>query len=48
MTAVGCGNVPNDRVVSTADRVAIAGGTLTLFDAHGHVLGRYDRVTNPA
>jgi heat shock protein HslJ len=42
-TLIGCANVPNDEVVSSADRVQISGGSLTFTDAKGKVLGRYTR-----
>jgi heat shock protein HslJ len=42
-TEIGCANVPNVEVVSSADRVQISGGSLTFTDAKGKVLGRYTR-----
>ena len=45
MTAIGCANVPNDVVTSTARRVSIDNDQLVFLDADGSVLGRYERVT---
>jgi heat shock protein HslJ len=45
-TQIGCANVPNDQVVSSAARVQISGGSLTFVDSHGTLLGRYDRVAD--
>jgi heat shock protein HslJ len=42
-TMIGCANVPNDRVVSSAARVQVSGASLTFTDAGGKVLGRYTR-----
>jgi heat shock protein HslJ len=42
-TQIGCANVPNVEVVSSAVRVQISGGSLTFVDAKGKVLGRYSR-----
>ena len=47
-TLIGCANVPNDQVVSSAARVQISGGSLTFVDSHGTLLGRYDRVGDAA
>jgi heat shock protein HslJ len=42
-TLIGCANVPNVEVVSSADRVQISGASLRFTDAGGKVLGRYTR-----
>jgi heat shock protein HslJ len=45
-TLIGCANVPNDEVVSSAARVQVSAGSLTFVDSHGTLLGRYDRVAD--
>ena len=43
-TLIGCANAPNDVVTGKARRFTVDRDRLTLLDAQGAVLGRYQRV----
>jgi heat shock protein HslJ len=46
-TMIGCANVPNGQVLTSATRVRLDGAELTLLNHSGLVLARYERV-NPS
>ena len=48
MTAIGCANVPNDRVTADAARITFEDGRLTFLDQGGAVLGTYGPATTEA
>lgn len=43
-TLIGCANVPNGQVLTSAARVRLAAAVLTLLDHGDRVLARYERV----